>query len=406
MDLSKTDLFIDAITKYLKLNQPFMIIREKKGISWDPAYTTDSQRDIESIQIFSDYLTTNLALLDFRALSDEYFYKIRALVDLLERFIKNQKKKHQHVNREVFEEAEAKILALRLGGKITWRNVVNMNPELYQFIKRNKLDLKMFALGVQLKPDLAISFEVDAGVYKELHWEQLERQKLSDATGRYYGYRFFYEGQLIMETDLDFLLTSEFSFLYPGITFYHPKKALHIAALDKREPTGMSTLEFVTKSGKNAPFLMLQKENGNVYCIGVEKGKISAPSDDYFKPYQCRYKIEISGEEFESIFGQLENDKFYKTDVSENRVLEVVCEKLELEPFPEKKLVTRHKVIAYFMLPYALIKFFCSSRKYPGFKWKDVLKEPHKVSTINRKMLTSWLEKTLLVRGGEERCFE
>ena len=325
---------------------------------------------------------------------------------MLDVFIKSRKKKYTNIKAEFFEEAERKIFALRLGGKINYHDIENWDQEFYQFIKLNQLDLKMFALGIQLQPTLEIPFEIQANVYEEVIWQNLERIKLSDASGRYYGYRFFYKGYLVMETNLDFIMVEEFSLLYPGITFYHPKNSLHIAPLDRREESEKNYLEIITKCGKTSPFLLLHKKNGNVYCIGIENGRIAAPSSDYYRAYKCRYKMEISNNEFVEIFDVFEKEKFYKRAVTEKKILEVIQDKLNLQDLPEKKLVGKGKITAYMMLPYAVVKFFCYRSKYPAYTWKDVFKRPHEVSTFNKKMIKKWLEESLLARGGEEKCFD
>ena len=409
MDLFELDLFVDAISKYLKLNQPFTILQEKKGLTWEPAYSVESNKDLESIQIFSDYLMVNVGVLDFRALPEEYFYKIRALVDLLDRFIKDRKKKHSGLGGELFEEAEHKILALRLGGRIHYKEIRNIDKEMYNFIKINGLDRKFFALGIQLHSILALPFEIEANRYQEILWNELQRLNLTDSSGRLYGYRFFYNEQLLMETNTDFLLTEEFSVLYRGITFYHPRKALHIAPLDKRssiEWKQKNLLEVITLNKRGALFLLLRKEDGNIYCIGVNRGKLSAPVDSYFDTYRCRYKMGITKEEFNSIFDIFEREKYYKKSLNEKGLLSVIQNTLNLQPLPEKMLVSKYRFLAYFMLPYGIIKFFCRRKKYPCYGWKDVFIRPYIVSSMNRKKITRWLEEASLSRSGEDKCFE
>ncbi len=409
MDLFELDLFVDAISKYLKLNQPFTILQEKKGLTWEPAYSVAANRDLESIQIFSDYLFANVSVLDFRALPEEYFYKIRALVNLLDKFIKDRKKKHSGFGGEVFQEAENKILALKLGGRIHYKEIGNIDRDLYRFIIVNELDRKFFALGIQLNSNLALPFEIEANKYQELLWDELARLNLKDSSGRVYGYRFFYKEKLVMETNTDFLLTEDFSILYPGVTFYHPRKALHLAPLDKRsslEWDQKNLIEVVTLNRRGALFLLLRSENGNIYCVGSNQGKLSTPVDSYFGAYKCRYQIGITKEEFHQIFEIFEKEKYYKKNINEKGLLSVLQETLKLEPLPEKMLVTKYKFLAYLMLPYGIIKFFCNRRKYPCHGWRDLFMRPYVVSSMNKNRVKQWLEEAAASRSGGDKCFE
>ncbi len=409
MDLFELDLFVDAISKYLKLNQPFTVLQGKKGLSWEPAYSVELHRDLESIQIFSDYLIANVGPLNFRELPEDYFYKIRALVSLLDKFIKNRKGKYNGLGSEVFEEADHKIFALRLGGKIDFREIPGMDRELYNFIKINELDQKLFALGIQLNKLIALPFEIEANMYEEIEWNKLVRKELSDSIGRVYGYRFFYSDHLVMETNGDLLLTEQFSLLYRGISLYHPIKALHIAAIDKKEPSAWkhkNLLEVITLNKRGSLLLMLRKEDGNLFCIGVSKGKLSSPVNGCFVEYKCLYQMAITKEEFALIFKILEDGKFYKKSFNEKDLLSVVQESLKLSPLPEKMLLSKNMFLAYLLLPYGIVKFFCARKKYPCFGWKDLFKTPYKISRMNKKRVIRWLKEASITRSGEEKCFE
>jgi hypothetical protein len=409
MDLFEMDLFVVAISKYLKLNQPFTIIHERQGITWEPAYSVSANRDLESIVIFSDYLLLNLSTLDFRRLPEDYFYKIRILVDLLEKFIKNRKRKYGKLAKEIVLECEHKIVALKLGGKVDYKEIKNLDPDFYHFIKNNRLDQKFFALGIQLKKEFAIPFEIEANVYEDVHWKDLKREKLIDRSDRIYGYRFFYKNLILMETDTDFRMTEDFSVLYPGITFYHPIKALHIAAVDKRSGEGWmgkNAIEIVTLNQKDSLFLIMKRADGYLYAIGVKDKKISAPIDLYFGSYRCKYELIVSEHEFSQIFNHFEKKKYYKSDMTEKMLLEAVQEKLELDEIPEKKLVAKSAFFSYLFFPYALVKFFCQRRKFHLYGFKDLFRRPHEISSMNSKSIARWLEHSALARNGNERCFE
>lgn len=390
MNLSEIDLFIDAISKYLTLNQPFTIVKEDEGLSWEPAYSVASKKDLQSVQIFSQYLFEEVGVFDFRTLPEEYFYKIRCLVDLLDRFIQDRKAKYGEVEKEIFEEAEDRLLALRLGGKVDYRVFRTIDQDLYNFIKINKLDKKCFALAIQLPKTLAIPFEG-----KEVLWNDLQRQSLTDLGGREYGYRFFYKDQFLMETDTNLLLRETFSVLYQGITFHHPSKALHITPLDKRDPLQWgkkNLLEIHTSTSKESFFLTLRKSDGFIYSIGVDKGKIAAPAKEYFEVSREECRREITSESAAMILKVFQNDKYYKKKMTQKKLLEVLEMHLGLDPIPELAIVTKHKILSYVTLPYAILKFVWKKNQYAPYGWRELCITPYKVSKIDKTSLKRWLE--------------
>jgi hypothetical protein len=409
MDLFEMDLFIVAISKYLTLNQPFTILHERQGITWAPVYSLDENRDLESIAIFSDYLLYQLSSLDFRSLPEENYYKIRALVDLLDRFIKTRKRKYQKISKEILTEFEHKILALRLGAKVDYKEIKNLDPDLYRFLINNCLDRKFFALGIQVNKEFALPFEIEANVYEDVLWKDLKRETLIDKSNRIYGYRFFYKERILMETDTEFQLTEEFTLLYPGITFYHPGKALHIAPVDKRnreEWLGKNVIEVVALHKKDSFFLLMRKANGYIYAIGLEDEKISSPVDSYFSSYKCRYELLVSENEFSELFNLFEKKKYYKSKMTQKMVLEEVKNVLGLKVIPEKKLVSKSAFLSYLFFPYAFLKFICQRKKFHLYGFKDLFKRPHEIASMNSKSFARWLEESCFDRSGNVRCFE
>ncbi len=336
MDLSELDLFVDAISTYLKLNLPFTILQDKNGLTWQPAYKTGVERDFESIQIFTDYLIHAVALLDYKELPADHFYKIRVLVDLLEKVVRKRKKL---AVKGLYKEIELKILALRLGGKVGYQEIREMDKELYTFIKSNQLELKFFALGIQLGKDFAIPFRENQAVL----WADLTKVLLTDRSGRDYGYRFFYEEKLMMETDLKFLMTEEFSVLGDGIGFYHPLRTIPIAPIairNSEEWGGRNLFEIVVQKRRKGFYFVLKHREGAIYSIGLNRGRIVSPVDSYFLLYSCKYTIEISDKEFVDLFKRFENDRYFKRGFTEKKLLELMQESLGLEPIP-KKIVTK-----------------------------------------------------------------
>lgn len=409
MDLFEMDLFVVAISKYLKLNQPFRILYEKKGITWEPVYSESENRDVESIAIFADYLLLHLSVLDFRSLPEENYYKIRALVDLLDRFIRNRKKKYQKISNEIVTQFEHKILALRLGAKVDYKKIKSLDPDFYRFLINNCLDRKFFALGIQLNKEFAVPFEIEANVYEDVCWEDLKREHLVDKSNRIYGYRFFYKERILMETNTEFQLTEEFSVLYPGITFYHASKALHIAPVDKRNSEGWrgkNLIEVVALHKKDSFFLLMRRADGNVYAIGLKEEQISAPVDGYFSPYKCSYELVVTEKEFSRLFNLFEKKKYYKTLMTQKMLLEDVQKVLELNEIPEKKLVSKSAFFSYLFFPYAFFKFICQRKKFDLYGFKDLFKRPHEIGSMNSKALARWLEESCIDRSGNVRCFE
>jgi hypothetical protein len=408
MDLFEIDLFIDAISKYLKMNRPFTILTDKQGLSWEPRHSTNLARDLQSIEIFSDYLISNLGHLDFRELPEDYFYKIRALVHLLNDFIKSKKKKYGGEGINVFHEAELKMLALKLGGRVDYRSIETMDSDFYQFLIINQLDEKLFALGIQLSDLNSFPFEVDANDFRSLRWKDLKKIALEDESGRMFGYRFFYEDRLVMETNVNLLLTDDFTLTYKGLMYYHPSRALHIAALDKRESrvNQKNKIEIVSLSKKGKFFLVMKSEDGSVYCIGIKKGKIVAPIDLFYQTYFCKYELEVSKLEFMKIFEYLERLKYYKTDVSEFFLFEMLQEKLYLKDLPQKKITSGKKILSYLLMPIGILKFLLARDSYPLFNLSDVILRPYLVSRLDSRKFHIWLEEVSYERNGEGRCFE
>ncbi len=408
MDLFEIDLFIDAITKYLKMNRPFTILTNQNGLSWEPRHSTNLARDLESIVIFSDYLVANLGHLDFREIPADYFIKIRSLVHLLDTFIQTKKKKYGGAGIEIFHEAELKMLAIKLGGRVDYRLIESMDKEFYHFLIINQLDEKLFALGIQLRDLFSFPFEIDANEFKVVSWKELKKVPLEDESGRLYGFRFFYEDRLVMETGVNLLLTEDFTLTYKGLMYYHPSKALHIAALDKREVkrNQKNSIEIISLTKKGKFFLIMKKEDGSLYCIGVKKGKIVAPTDLYFQTYFCKYELHVTKHEFMKIFEYLEKLKYYKSDVSEFFLLEMIQEKLMLKDLPQKKITTGKKILSYLFMPIGLFKFLTDRQSYALYSLSDVVFRPYLVSRINPKNFHSWLEEVSYERNGEGKCFE
>ena len=374
MDISELDLFIVAMSNYLRLNQPFTIIGCKKNLSVEPIDIEETNSDLRSIKIFSSYLIENVAILNYRDIPKDNYLKIRLFVDLLDKFVKAKKKKYKKLGTNLFKEAEDKIFRIRLGGKISSNDIENIDQEFRKFLKINKIDYKLFALAIQLGSNLALTFQVDRNLYEEVVWKDLVKEKLFDESGRLYGYRFFYKERLVLETDTELLMTESFCFLYQGITSYHPQNSLEILPLDKRASTGKAFLEIVT-SVRGSSFAMLYREDGAIYCIGLQKWKITAPVDGYFELYKCRTLFEITNEEYAEILSAFEIEKIRKDNLTEIDFLSVIQRNLGLEAFP-------------------------------NFSWKELFMKKCKVLKMNKKIIWKWLEKVIIARNGEQSCFE
>ncbi len=271
------------------------------------------EKDLERVHDFSNYLFEQGKGLNFRDLSEKEFYKIRVIVDQLEQLIEDCKKRY---GKEVLEEVEHKLLSFRLGGRVDFAVFKKIDPEFYNFMKVNKFGKKCFVLGIQISENLGIPFEIEKDVILELMWRDLQKQETKE------GIRFFYKDQFLMETDKKFLLKETFVFLYRGITFYHPKKALHLAPIEKRNPLQWGRKNLLEIM--NPLVLRLRKEDGTIYCIGVDQGKISAPSDACFEVYQGHYQKEVTKEELEEALKAFHHHKFYNKKVPKKGLLEII----------------------------------------------------------------------------------
>ncbi len=375
MDISELDLFIVAMSNYLRLNQPFNIVEGNKKLLQKPLNLEETHSDLRCIKIFSNYLVENVAVLNYKEIPEESYLKIRFLVDLLEKFVKSRKKKYRKIDKKPFNDAEEQIFAIRLGGKISLKNMEFINEDFRKFLKVNKLDHKLFALGIQLNGSLALSFQVDENLYEEICWKDLVRENLIDESGRLYGYSFYNSEHLVMETNVDFLLTESFSFLYQGIRFYHPENSLKIEPLDKKGPFGRNILEIVSNNSSAFSFILLYKEDGTIYAIGLHKGKIVAPAPEYFILHKCRYRMEITNDEFGDLLSAFESEKIRKDTLTEMDFLSIMQRNLNLETLPD-------------------------------YSWKELFMKKCKILKMNRKAIKQWLLKVLLSRNGDVNCFE
>src|SRR3990167_3676348 len=122
MNLFDMDLFIEAVKRYLELNQSVRIVREGKELTWEPAYENSPHKELESLQTFSDYVFERVRIFDFRSLNESEFYKIRNIIDLFEQLIQDRKKKYPKEGEVIIREAEHKLMALRLGGRVDYRD--------------------------------------------------------------------------------------------------------------------------------------------------------------------------------------------------------------------------------------------------------------------------------------------
>jgi hypothetical protein len=282
---------------------------------------------IEEVASVLDIFLATLPVLDLKAIDLKSLKEIQEVLFLLEKEIPKES-----------EILRAKWLSLSLGGRIPFEIFLKSDLTVLKFIQANRLEKKFLPLGIQLSFDeekgIAIPIEIEPYVYQEVYWSDLKEVPVKKV-----GYRYYFQGILVFQTDKAYKLSSTFSPLLKGIAYYDPINSATVAPVDRRDPSEWSRKNYVEIwiwSRKEAGYtLLFKEEKGYIYSAGVVKGKISTPDLKYFEepclPNVQKYSIEVSYTDLRKMIEQISDDKFYrKTKRGKGHLIDVLNQKLHL----------------------------------------------------------------------------
>jgi hypothetical protein len=264
-----------------------------------------------------------LPVLDLKVLDLETLGEIRELIYLLQ-------------PKGGSELLHAKWRSVALGGRIPPEIFLNKDLKVLKFIESNQLEKKFLALGVQLSFDdekgIAIPIEIEPYVYQEIYWSDL-----SEVVVKSGGYRFYFRGLLVFQTDGSYRFIETFSPLLKGVAYYDPINSATVAPVDRRDPSKWNRknyLEIWTWGSKKEGYtILLKDEKGYIYSAGVVKGKISTPDPNFFeeKEHVEKFVMEISHEQLRELVQQISDDKFYRQiKRSKGHLIDCIDAKLKL----------------------------------------------------------------------------
>jgi hypothetical protein len=285
-----------------------------------------------SLEVQMDALNSLLEILpviDLKIICLETLREIREVIQILGQNISQIKDQTGIL--------QAKWISVALGGRIPPEIFLDKELKVLKFIKANQLEKKFLALGVQLSFDnekgIAIPVEIEPYVYQEVYWSDLSEFILKS------GYRFYFKGLLVFQTDENYRLIETYSPLLKGVAYYDPVNSPTVASVDRRDPSEWdykNYLEIWVWSGKEKGYTILVKdEKGYIYSIGILKGKISTPDPRFFEEsfFQNieKYQIEITYRELKELIEQISKDKFYRQiKRSASHLIDCIDSKLNL----------------------------------------------------------------------------
>ncbi len=296
---------------------------------------------------------------DIRSLSADEYTRIDSEVALCERYATQVLKGKAKLSGEQKEYLQAKVLSLKLGGRLKPKHL--KNTEFARFIQQNHLHHAFPNIRLQIhetadKSSPLIPYTNDEGIQKEIPWNMLLKRVKDSGDIEFLDER----GYVVFVVDASFTLSREYSFHFKGFTRYDRFTTPHILPLDERlkddgkpeycidivvstSPTQKSVDDVGGCSGQHAyieAFDPKYRYSMGKYarfdeltvsqqaCVtATKKGAIHSPDEYSFMPKRrsltTRTTVKVSKEQFEKFMRRIEHDK--REDAPAFSVLQKNC---------------------------------------------------------------------------------
>ena len=149
--------------------------------------------------------------------------------------------------------------------------------------------------------------------------------------------------------------------------------------------------------------VVLKKEDGSLYSIGIEKSRIVSPEKKFLLPRNNEtyaiFDIPCSTEEFKKFKKMIDDARCYQS-ISRSPVdLCIMLEKsLGKSLTPMKPVVTRHMFLSYLAIPLVITRLIIHKRNSTMSRITEILTQPNKPCLLDYKQLKLKLSDLVMQR--------
>lgn len=269
MIIFELDDFLDDHKSLEMRKLPFRVRLNKDVPVIEKMREKDLKMDLASTEVVLDFLLKHVKYIDIASLPEEQFLKLLEWALLAERRVDQCFVKGSELQ---VKPLEAKLLSILLGAKIPPLELMEERYKpLIKMIKQNNLAWRCFFLRVQFEfsqqDGIAIPVEMEDGASTQIPFLQCEREKVYDNRSQNIVNHFIFNDSFLFETDCEYRLLGNFSFLKKGITVYNQEKWYDIVPAT-RVPTYTDTHKLELWIGKkNDVIFLLKRADGFIYSI-------------------------------------------------------------------------------------------------------------------------------------------
>lgn len=337
------DTFTSTLSTYLNDGTPFVMYDRQGELQIREATSMPLDDRVSNAEYLIDKCNISLAGRDLRQSSLEDAQKLETLTNLSFKMIKELGKEYS--DHAKIPSLKTRAMIAKLGGKLTENDFSTLKAkELAKVIGANAYQHNFQKLRMQLTSQngkIMLPLSQSDGTTKLISWDDVVKIPHYDSEGEQIGYKYTYQDETILKTDIDRIARGQYIFTYTGLLKHDPYEAREVITYDTVPADGKYTFEVVTvlrdPDGTtpggftgNHSYAILKDAEGNLKSFGKFVGKNECGSTDLVAPYARkvgaftapdpyifyaedsrsfeRHTIEISQQQYEQILGRWTTD--------------------------------------------------------------------------------------------------
>jgi hypothetical protein len=295
---------VEQAKAHIACETPFAIINPRDNLA-ELEISLDASQIVPQIHFQNVDHLLNAVLIDLRShdlrtISYDESQEIRKVVDFTQRYFKSLPQQDPDLLNENWQASlkglSYKVLSAKCGGIIRPEVFAN-NEEFRTFIEVNSLQHQFQALRFQISssnPDEAtIPFFLNDATTVNVKWSDLNKEPIvnGDVTA---GYRFSYQGQEVLRTDLNYKIHPDFTLLHNGINTYNAGGRDTLRHFDERNPAEWKRRYFLdiypmlrdlsgnypASAAGDHTFVEMRDAEGRCYSIGDYPDPLIDPTSE------------------------------------------------------------------------------------------------------------------------------
>ena len=382
----------ESLSKILNLGVHFEVAQLNDGYTFHTIPDKDYPKQLESVLAFAKEFHKEVGIKDFLRLPVAEIIAIISVDQFLKLFID----KHEQIYSKKDEDKRFDLLkkysfSISLGGKIPVEKIDDLEEEAIFFLKANKFDEQALFLRLQVKhtweKGLMIPIEIEPLLFHDIPFKSLKKVDIRNNRDKITGFRFYHKKKYLFKTDVKYKLHENYTVISEGVAQYHKVKAHPLYRTLRRMPKGKEKKNFIEVQligGREKKVtLILKREDGSIFSLGVHRSRIYCPDPLFFKPRDSKttnsVEIPCSKEQFRQVKKEIEDLRFrLRAERSEVDLLSVVEGVLDVHLTPLRPLVTKNFLLSYLTLPIAIKRFYSLRRRTNLPTLRSIVSKPYR----------------------------